>query len=99
MTITARFPSTCSACHQPIALGAKIEWTKGSPARHTTCSAASSATKTRRPSSAAYGSYRTIGARMNARMQSTGWTGCSCGSIEDQPRASDCATCQFDTFD
>ena len=24
------------------------------------------------------------------------WTGCSCGSIEDQPRDSDCASCQHD---
>lgn len=24
------------------------------------------------------------------------WTGCSCGSIEDHPRPSDCASCQHD---
>lgn len=24
------------------------------------------------------------------------WTGCSCGSREDNPRASDCASCQHD---
>lgn len=24
------------------------------------------------------------------------WSGCSCGSIEDQPRASDCRQCQYD---
>lgn len=24
------------------------------------------------------------------------WTGCSCGSIEDRPRDSDCASCQHD---
>lgn len=24
------------------------------------------------------------------------WSGCRCGSIEDQPRASDCASCRFD---
>lgn len=26
-------------------------------------------------------------------------TGCSCGSIEDSPRESDCASCQFENFD
>jgi hypothetical protein len=24
------------------------------------------------------------------------WTGCSCGSIEDEPRDSDCASCRYD---
>lgn len=24
------------------------------------------------------------------------WTGCSCGSVEEYERASDCASCQFD---
>lgn len=28
--------------------------------------------------------------------RSSGWTGCSCGSIEGRPRASDCASCQHD---
>ncbi len=26
-------------------------------------------------------------------------TGCSCGSIEDTPRPSDCRSCQFENFD
>ncbi len=43
-----------------------------------------------------YGSYATIGQRQNARMRNTGWTGCSCGSIEGHPRSSDCAQCQHD---
>lgn len=43
-----------------------------------------------------FGSYATIGQRQNARMRSTGWTGCSCGSIEGRPRPSDCARCQHD---
>jgi hypothetical protein len=25
------------------------------------------------------------------------WTGCACGSIEDQPRASDCWSCRHDS--
>jgi hypothetical protein len=43
-----------------------------------------------------YGSYATIGQRQNERMASTGWTGCSCGSIEGRPRSSDCSQCQHD---
>ena len=27
----------------------------------------------------------------------TGWTGCSCGSIEGKPRRSDCWTCRHDS--
>lgn len=47
-------------------------------------------------STARYGSYSTIGQRQNERMRRTGWTGCSCGSIEGRPRSSDCASCQHD---
>jgi hypothetical protein len=43
-----------------------------------------------------HGSYRTIGARQESRMSRTGWTGCSCGSIEGRPRDSDCRSCQHD---
>lgn len=43
-----------------------------------------------------YGSYATVGARQESRMSRTGWTGCSCGSIEGRPRRSDCASCQHD---
>jgi hypothetical protein len=49
------------------------------------------------PSAARYGSYRTIGARMAERQRRTGWTGCSCGSIEGQPRDSDCWECRHDS--
>ena len=38
-TITAKYASTCSACHGAIAVGTKIEWTKGQPARHVECPA------------------------------------------------------------
>ena len=43
MTITARYPSRCAACHQPIAAGDRIEWTKGQQARHQACAAQPSA--------------------------------------------------------
>ena len=43
------------------------------------------------------GSYRSIGDRTQERMSRTGWTGCSCGSIEGSPRASDCFSCRHDS--
>lgn len=43
------------------------------------------------------GSYATIGQRTQARMDRTGWTGCSCGSIEGHPRPSDCFSCRHDS--
>ena len=46
-----------------------------------------------------YGSYATIGQRQQSRMRSTGWTGCSCGSIEGNPRSSDCSSCRQDAWD
>jgi len=40
MVITAKYPGRCACCSQPIAAGAKIEWSKGAPARHQACAAA-----------------------------------------------------------
>jgi hypothetical protein len=37
MTITARFASTCRNCRQPINVGDKIEWARGTASTHTTC--------------------------------------------------------------
>jgi uncharacterized OB-fold protein len=37
MTITARYASRCASCGQAVTPGQQIEWTKGSPARHTDC--------------------------------------------------------------
>jgi hypothetical protein len=34
MTILAKFPGVCSACHRAIAKGSVIEWSKGAGARH-----------------------------------------------------------------
>jgi hypothetical protein len=41
MTITAKYPSKCAACGGAISAGEQIEWSKGSPARHTQCNASS----------------------------------------------------------
>jgi ferredoxin len=38
MTITARYPSRCATCGQAITVGSQIEWSKGQPTRHATCS-------------------------------------------------------------
>jgi len=43
MTITAKFSSRCATCGQTIIPGTTIEWTKGSPVRHTSCDATSTA--------------------------------------------------------
>ena len=37
MIITAKFASTCPCCAAPIAVGSKIEWSKGSKAVHVAC--------------------------------------------------------------
>lgn len=46
------------------------------------------------------GAYRyTGGARRSGptgARRASGWTGCSCGSIEGRPRSSDCKSCQHD---
>ena len=41
MTIKARYASRCAACGQAIQPGAEIEWSRGSPVRHTTCAGGS----------------------------------------------------------
>ncbi len=44
MTITARFPSTCSDCKKRIHTGDSIQWTRGvKTVQHTDCNAAPSA--------------------------------------------------------
>jgi hypothetical protein len=39
MTITAKYAGTCPSCRKPIAPGQKVEWAKGSQARHVSCAA------------------------------------------------------------
>lgn len=48
MIITAKFASTCLCCRQPIAVGSKIEWTKGSPAVHPQCKGTAAVAPVRR---------------------------------------------------
>lgn len=37
MIITAKFAATCPCCSAQIKVGEKVEWTKGSKARHVAC--------------------------------------------------------------
>ena len=37
MTITAKFASVCPCCGARIVPGTKVEWSKGSPAKHVGC--------------------------------------------------------------
>lgn len=48
MTIKAKFAGRCAACGGGIDVGDEIEWTKGSPARHSRCSRRSHASARRR---------------------------------------------------
>lgn len=41
MTITAKYASTCPCCNGSITPGTKVEWSKGSKARHVSCTSAS----------------------------------------------------------
>ena len=47
MIITAKFASTCPCCSAPIAVGSKVEWSKGTKARHADCSGAAATPKRR----------------------------------------------------
>lgn len=94
MTITAKYASQCATCQRAITPGQQIEWAKGQPVRHAACVGQPVASVV--PSAPRVGSYATIGARTRARQRATGWTGCACGSIEGQPRRSDCFSCRHD---
>lgn len=98
MTITAKYAATCPCCHGPIRPGDKIEWSKGSKARHTAC-APSAGTPI-----ATYVGKVTQADMIASRRSSRGrgrWTGCSCGSREDSygdliPSDRNCASCEHD---
>ena len=56
MNITARFASSCPCCRRPIMAGSTVEWSKGSPARHTACVASPAVTTA--PSARRASNYR-----------------------------------------
>jgi hypothetical protein len=49
MIITAKFASTCPCCAKPIAVGSKINWSKGTKASHVECGSAPANATTREP--------------------------------------------------
>lgn len=87
MVITARFASVCPCCSSRIAVGSKVEWSKGSSARHVACATGpASAVSTARPARRFYASRGR-------------WNGCSCGAREmpdGSISANACAECRFD---
>lgn len=94
MTITAKYAATCSTCRQTISPGAKIEWIKGSPVRHTTCAAGPSVAASRLVTSARAAG---MSVRYASRPSCGGTrTGCSCGSVTEFSKNSDCWTCRHD---
>jgi hypothetical protein len=81
MVIAAKFASVCPCCSARIVPGTQVEWSKGSPARHTACAQGPAADMPR--------------GRRYASTRGT-WTGCSCGSVTEYSKPSDCWTCRHD---
>lgn len=50
MTITAKFPGTCTVCGRHIGVGDKIEWQKGEGSRHAACAPGTARPSARRSS-------------------------------------------------
>lgn len=92
MIITAKFASFCPCCNARIEVGSKVEWSKGSKARHVTCTGSSA------PAGSLVGVVKVSGRRSYSpsRELRGRWSGCRCGSIEGSPRDSDCRQCQYD---
>jgi hypothetical protein len=93
MIIIAKFASTCPKCSRAIAIGSKVEWSKGAKASHVTCPAAGSV------GAAAAPVARPLYARRAPRGR---WNGCSCGARElpgGGLSANACASCRFDEYD
>lgn len=49
MIITAKFASVCPCCSNRIAVGSKVEWSKGEKAKHVNCASATPATAASKP--------------------------------------------------
>lgn len=55
MTITAKFASVCPCCGARIVPGTRVEWSKGSPAKHVACVGKPVAATASRPVRPSYG--------------------------------------------
>jgi len=49
MIITAKYASVCPCCSQRIVPGTKVEWAKGSPAKHGACAGKTVPVRSREP--------------------------------------------------
>jgi hypothetical protein len=84
MTITAKYPATCTVCRTPVRPGDKIEWSKGSPVRHANCGGATTTTApARRPSRPGKWTGCACGSREDSH-----------GDLIPSPR--NCASCEHD---
>lgn len=94
MTITAKFASRCATCQGGVLPGQQIEWTKGSPVRHTSCRAASIAPS---PSASARPARRSLanGDIYTARNGHPKVFGCSACTRGERM----CRSCQHDEYD
>ena len=91
MIIVAKFASTCPCCSQPIAIGSKVEWSRGARAVHVACVG--------KTASAAPVTARRSTGRSYARRPGK-WNGCSCGAREmpdGSVSANACAQCRYDS--
>lgn len=87
MIIIAKFTSVCPCCSNRIAVGEKIDWSKGEKARHVACAG--------KPSTATQPTAR----RSYTPARAGKWNGCSCGAREyadGSLSANACSSCRYD---
>lgn len=81
MIIIAKYASSCPVCHGPIQVGGKVEWVKGSPARHAACAGATSATvSNQKPQNWSPNQFNGYGARRGGYSRACS-SGGNCSSI------------------
>ena len=88
MIITAKYASTCPCCRQSIQVGSKVEWSKGSPARHTSCGSTPAAQITAAPARRSHARRSPDGERYVKR-------GCcwECGAYGPLTQDGECGHC------
>ena len=99
MIIIAKFASVCPCCSAPIAVGSKVEWSKGSKATHASCGAAPAAATTREPLSVD-GSPAIRGQHWSQRGRGPAVRLCAggCGRHVG-PRYAECYSCHQESID
>lgn len=87
MTMNAKYPSTCPTCRGRITPGQSIEWSKGTPARHSSCGGS---TATKAPATRPYRAGKWTGCSCGSREDSN-------GALIRSNR--NCSQCRFDGDD